>query len=133
MAQLIPLPLTISCSSKIQTGFTFWYRLTQVIPDKVHEGHKMMCECVCDSAHKFGSWSTRQHVNLLIQISQLADESIRTTYTMITDANFHEFPCHMRQQPAVYVSGKGLQAVIYRFDNKCVTRIISEMTSFSAS
>jgi len=28
MAQLMPLPLTVSCFSKIQIGFTFWYRLT---------------------------------------------------------------------------------------------------------
>jgi len=29
MAQLMPLPLTVSCFSKIQIGFTFWYRLTR--------------------------------------------------------------------------------------------------------
>ena len=34
MAQLIPLPLTVSCFSKIQIGLPFWYRLTQVVPDK---------------------------------------------------------------------------------------------------
>jgi len=34
MAQLIPLPLTISCFSKIQIGLPFWYRLTWVVPEK---------------------------------------------------------------------------------------------------
>jgi len=34
MVQLMPLPLTVSCFSKIQIGFTFWYRLTRVVPDK---------------------------------------------------------------------------------------------------
>ena len=34
MAQLMPLPLTISCSSKIQIGLPFWYWLTWIIPDK---------------------------------------------------------------------------------------------------
>jgi len=34
MAQLMPLPLTVSCFSKIQTGFTFWYRLTWVLPER---------------------------------------------------------------------------------------------------
>ena len=29
MAQLMPLPLTVSCFSKTQTGFPFWYRLTR--------------------------------------------------------------------------------------------------------
>ena len=31
MSQPVPLPLTVSCFSKIQIGFTF---LTQVVPDK---------------------------------------------------------------------------------------------------
>jgi len=30
MAELMPLPFTVSCFSKIQTGFTFWYRLQRV-------------------------------------------------------------------------------------------------------
>ena len=34
MAQLMPLPLTVSCFSKIQIGFTFWYRLTRVVLEK---------------------------------------------------------------------------------------------------
>ena len=34
MAQLIPLPLTVSCFSKIQIGLPFWYRLTWVVPEK---------------------------------------------------------------------------------------------------
>jgi len=34
MAQLMPLPLTVSWFSKIQIGFTFLYRLTLVDPDK---------------------------------------------------------------------------------------------------
>ena len=44
MAQLIPLPLTVSCFSKIQIGFLpFWYRLTRVVPDK---GPLNGCVCV---------------------------------------------------------------------------------------
>jgi len=31
MAQLMPLPLTVSCFSKIQIGLPFWYRLTRVV------------------------------------------------------------------------------------------------------
>ena len=35
MAQLMPLPLTVSCFSKIQIGFfVFWYRLAWVVPEK---------------------------------------------------------------------------------------------------
>jgi len=33
MAQLMPLPLTVSCFSKIQIGLPFCYRLTRVVPD----------------------------------------------------------------------------------------------------
>jgi len=33
-AQLIPLPLTVSCSSKSRLILPFWYRLTWVVPDK---------------------------------------------------------------------------------------------------
>ena len=42
MAQLMPLPLTVSCFSKIQIGLPFWYRLTQVVPDK---GPLNVCVC----------------------------------------------------------------------------------------
>jgi len=47
MAQLMPLPLTVSCFSKIQIGFTFLipdYRLTRVVLDK---GPLNRCVCVC--------------------------------------------------------------------------------------
>ena len=37
MAQLMPLPVTVSCFSKIQIVFLpFWYRLTRVVPEKGH-------------------------------------------------------------------------------------------------
>ena len=44
MAQLMALPLTVSCFSKIQIGLPFWYRLTWVVPDK---GPLNGCVCVC--------------------------------------------------------------------------------------
>ena len=44
MAQLLPLPLTVSCFSKIQIGFTF---LVQADPDSVGQrALKWMCVCV---------------------------------------------------------------------------------------
>jgi len=33
-AQLMPLPLTVFCFSKIQIGLPFWYLLTQAVPEK---------------------------------------------------------------------------------------------------
>jgi len=46
LAQLMPLPLTVSCSSKIQIILPFWYRLTRVVPDK---GQLNGCVFVCVS------------------------------------------------------------------------------------
>ena len=46
MAQLMPLPLTISCSSKSRLVLPFWCWLTRVVPDKIQEGRKMVV-CVC--------------------------------------------------------------------------------------
>ena len=43
IAQLMPLPLTVSCFS---IGFTIWYRLTRVVLDK---GPLNRCVCVCVS------------------------------------------------------------------------------------
>ena len=34
MAQLMSLPLTVSCFSKIILVLPFWYLLTRVVPDK---------------------------------------------------------------------------------------------------
>jgi len=42
IAQLMPLPLTVSCFSKIQI-LSFWYRLTRVVLDK---GPLNVCVCV---------------------------------------------------------------------------------------
>ena len=44
--QLMPLPLTVSCFSKIQSKLVlpFWYQLTWVVPDK---GPLNGCVCVC--------------------------------------------------------------------------------------
>jgi len=48
MAQLMPLPLTVSCFSKIQIGLPFWYRLTRVVPEKGPlNGCVCVCVCVC--------------------------------------------------------------------------------------
>ena len=41
MAQLMPLPLTVSCFSKIQIGFTF------VVPAHPGGPRKMAIKCVC--------------------------------------------------------------------------------------
>jgi len=49
LTQLMPLPLTVSCFSKIQIGFTFLVWLTQVIPEK--RAVKRVCVCVRACVH----------------------------------------------------------------------------------
>jgi len=44
MAQLIPLPLTVSCSrkSRLVLVLSFWYRLTRVVLDKIQRAVKWL-------------------------------------------------------------------------------------------
>jgi len=70
VAQPMPLPLIISCSSKSRLVLPFWCRLIQIVPDKIQEGHKMVvCVCVCVCVHagilKFGSLITFSTVSLV--------------------------------------------------------------------
>jgi len=44
MAQLMPLPLTVSCFSKIQIGFTFLVPAYPGIPGK--KAVKRLCVCI---------------------------------------------------------------------------------------
>ena len=67
MAQLMPLPLTVSCFSKIQTGFTFLYRLTQVVPEK---GPLNRCVCNVMSTNPLfkvvgNKWRSRKELHTL--------------------------------------------------------------------
>ena len=49
MAQLMPLPLTVSCFSKIQIGFTFLVPAHPGSPGK--RAVKRVCVCVCVGAN----------------------------------------------------------------------------------
>ena len=49
MAQLMPLPLTVSCFSKIQIGFTFLVLTHPGVPGK--RAVKWVCVCVCVCSH----------------------------------------------------------------------------------
>ena len=48
MAQLMPLPLTVSCFSKIQIDFTFLVPAHPGSPGQ--RAVKRVCVCVCDGA-----------------------------------------------------------------------------------
>jgi len=47
MAQLMPLPLTVSCYSKIQIGFTFLVQAYLGSPGKMAVKRVCVCVCVC--------------------------------------------------------------------------------------
>jgi len=66
MAQLMPLPLTVSCFSKIQIGFAFLYWLTRVVLDK---GPLNGCVCVCVvRMHRWYSSSSQQLLHELTKL-----------------------------------------------------------------
>ena len=52
MAQLMPLPLTVSCFSKIQIGFTFLVLTRLGSPGQ--RAVKPVCVCVCVSNLRYG-------------------------------------------------------------------------------
>jgi len=53
MAQLMPLPLTVSCFSKIQIGFTF---LVPAYPGSAGQrAVKRLCVCVCVLMYRVNS------------------------------------------------------------------------------
>ena len=68
MAQLMPLPLTVSCCSEIQIGFTVLVPAHPGSPGK--RAIKQVCVCVCvtgRTANTSGTylqhvWSTNAHV-----------------------------------------------------------------------
>jgi len=69
MAQLMPLPLTVSCSSKIQICFTFL-----VLADLGSPGRraiKRVCVCVCVSV-----CMSRSHLTYFVDHSYNANDNV---------------------------------------------------------
>jgi len=63
MAQLIPLPLTVSCFSKIRLVLPSWYQLTRVVPDKVPLNG---CVFIIATFYLFSSATLRDFVSLVM-------------------------------------------------------------------
>ena len=53
--QLMALPLTVSCISKIKIGLPFWYQLTRVVTDK---GPLNARVCVTAGKTRAADWSS---------------------------------------------------------------------------
>ena len=61
MPQLMPLPLTVSCFSKIQIGFTFLVPAHPGSPGKRAVKRVCVCVCVCVSSHREQKAATNWH------------------------------------------------------------------------
>ena len=84
MTQLMPLPLTMSCSSKSRLVLPFWCRLTRAVLDKIQEGHKMV---VWPNTNNF--WSP-----IFMYITGLQDmtkQLCRFSKLKVTDAGLPEY------------------------------------------
>ena len=67
VAQLMPLPLTVSCFSKIQIGFTFLVPAHLSSPGK--GAVKRVCVCVCVLAQKIASLENQHCANCIGTLS----------------------------------------------------------------
>jgi len=69
MAQLMPLPLTVSCFNKIQIGFTF---LLPADPSSPGKGAvKRVCVCVCVCVLVLTLFAMRVVLSIVINMSVL--------------------------------------------------------------
>ena len=69
MAQLMPLPLTVSCFSKIKFGFAFLVPAHLGSPGKraIKWVCVCMCVCVCDSAYQYlAEYKVEVHLVMLL-------------------------------------------------------------------
>jgi len=94
MAQLMPLPLTDSCFSKIQIGFTFLVLPYPGNPEQNPESRKMVvCVCVCVHARArmyLSHQNIQVHVNyslIITQVSQLLERYSKVIKPPAVDLN----------------------------------------------
>jgi len=71
MAQLMPLPLTISCSDKSRLALPFWYQLTRVVTDKGVSFIVLTSTCACcqDGEESVASWELRVEGRLMEEVT----------------------------------------------------------------
>jgi len=76
MAQLMPLPFTVSCSSKIQTGLTFLVPAHPGCPGQ--RVVKRVCVCVCVSALNLTHWHSISSGTPVLESDEALDASPRS-------------------------------------------------------
>jgi len=97
MAQRIPLPLTVSCFSIMQIGFTFlvpfWYWLTWVVPDKGPLNGCVLC-CAMQEAENDIALVTQDYMySAAFQGTPLAKSVLGTTESLRYPADCLVFVC----------------------------------------
>ena len=63
MAQLMPLPVTVACFSKIQIGFTFLVPANPGSPGQRAVKRACVCVCVCNALH----YTVVAHLLLMVE------------------------------------------------------------------
>ena len=103
MAQLMPLPLTVSCFSKIQIGFTFLVPAHPGSPGK--RAIKRVCDCVCVLSHckpyfllHFLSQITGLFIPLAMQIGRMPIVESDSSNGVRTRVEFLEFGTVFREK-----------------------------------
>jgi len=91
MAQLMPLPLTVSCFNKIQITFTFWYRLTGVVPDK-----GPLNKCVFGLISLLSMWRRTDTKSYFILVQNWYEISNHTQYTGLFIHHFCIVECNIK-------------------------------------
>ena len=92
----MPLPLTISCSSKSRLVLTFlvlpfWYLLTRVVPDKFQKGSKTVvcvCVCVCVST---ANYSPLQHSQQMSAFVAKRDDVFHSRHLSVKPGNIRKY------------------------------------------
>jgi len=126
MAQLMPLPLTVSCFSKIQIGFTFVVRLTLVVPEKgllncvcVSCVVCRVCVCVCVRKYLKRVKCIRRMCCISVLVCHWRDcgheQSFQTLIEVQRHVYFHAFHTRLKSIGASLSSKNGLP--ICQFDS----------------
>jgi len=112
MAQLMPLPLTVSCFSKIQIGFTFLVPARPGSPGKraVKRARARVCVCVCVRVMDLWQhYSSEQH---LVKATLTVSSFCRDIFKMYLESN---------------VMLRGVRLGSYRRDDPSVAQVVDDL------